>query len=271
MAIVTMYRPTNTDTFSLKPHKATNTAPNHFTTTDGAYHTDWVGGGFKFAAKYPLDGNVTGATLFKGSTALASVSGLKVDISDFLAAAKKGGGADAAFAGADKFFGSKGADEFHSGAGNDSLSGKSGNDSLYGDVGNDRLWGSTGNDDLHGQGGADKLDGGRGADLLCGGTGPDKFYFNSVSDSKVGAMHDTIQDFSHTEHDRVMLKAIDANATTAGDDAFNFIGASAFTMHAGELRFAGGLLQGDVNGDGVADFEVAVQGVASLVASDFVL
>jgi hypothetical protein len=46
---------------------------------------------------------------------------------------------------------------------------------------------------------------------------------------------------------------------------------AAFSGAAGQLRFAGGILAGDVNGDGIADFEVKVTGAASLVAGDFVL
>ena len=42
-----------------------------------------------------------------------------------------------------------------------------------------------------------------------------------------------------------------------------------FSGAEGELRFAGHLLQGDVNGDGVADFEVKVLG--ALVGGDIVL
>jgi hypothetical protein len=37
------------------------------------------------------------------------------------------------------------------------------------------------------------------------------------------------------------------------------------------LRFAGGLLAGDTNGDGIKEFELAVSGVASLQSSHFLL
>ena len=48
-------------------------------------------------------------------------------------------------------------------------------------------------------------------------------------------------------------------------------GGSAFTGHAGELRFAGGTVCGDVNGDRVTDFAIKVLGVSSLTATDFLL
>jgi hypothetical protein len=68
---------------------------------------------------------------------------------------------------------------------------------------------------------------------------------------------------------------MDANSTVAGDQAFAFIGAAAFTHHAGEVRFAasGGntIVSGDVNGDGVADFNIVLTGAITLVAADFTL
>lgn len=56
---------------------------------------------------------------------------------------------------------------------------------------------------------------------------------------------------------------------TAGNQAFRFIGAGAFTGVDGQLRFAGGLLQGDTNGDGIADIEIKI--VGSLLAGDVIL
>jgi serralysin len=60
-----------------------------------------------------------------------------------------------------------------------------------------------------------------------------------------------------------------------GIQAFHFIGSQAFHSHGsthvyGELRYANHILQGDVNGDGKADFEVHVN-AASLATGDFVL
>ncbi len=44
----------------------------------------------------------------------------------------------------------------------------------------------------------------------------------------------------------------------------------AFSGNAGDLRYANHLLQGDVNGDRRADFEISVN-IASLLNTDFVL
>ena len=69
------------------------------------------------------------------------------------------------------------------------------------------------------------------------------------------------------------LSTIDARIG-GGNQAFHFIGTHAFTRHAGELRFtdqgATCLVQGDVNGDGRADFDILVK-AATLHQGDFVL
>ena len=64
--------------------------------------------------------------------------------------------------------------------------------------------------------------------------------------------------------------------TAAGDQAFSFVGTAAFTVDTRfQVRYdsAGGdtTLQVDTNRDGVADYNVILYGVASLVASDFLL
>ena len=63
---------------------------------------------------------------------------------------------------------------------------------------------------------------------------------------------------------------IDAIAGVSGNQAFSFIGAAAFIGVAGELRFTGGIVSSDLNGDGNADFEIGVA-VPALNATDFVL
>ena len=55
-----------------------------------------------------------------------------------------------------------------------------------------------------------------------------------------------------------------------GNQAFKFIGAHGFDHHAGEMRYAHHVLQGDVNGDGKADFEIHVN-ASTLHAGDFIL
>jgi Ca2+-binding RTX toxin-like protein len=124
-----------------------------------------------------------------------------------------------------------------------------------------RVFGGTGNDTIIGSAGSDLLAGGLGIDFLTGGGGADTFLYRNVAES-TQASHDTIQDF--TLGDIIDLAQIDANTTLAGDQAFTFIGAGAFDgTQAGELRMvntAGStwLVQGDINGDTVVDFELIV-------------
>lgn len=127
---------------------------------------------------------------------------------------------------------------------------------------------------LIGGAGGDVLSGGGGADVLRGNGGADSFVFKAVSDSAVGAGRTTIYDFT-AGSDRIDLSAIQAVTGASADQAFGFIGAAAFTKHAGELRQVGSgsstLVEGDVNGDGAADFQIALTGTLTLQAGDFVL
>lgn len=122
---------------------------------------------------------------------------------------------------------------------------------------------------LSGGSGNDVLLGGAGADRLTGGSGNDTFAYLSLADSGVGSgVRDVITDFK--SGDRVDLSAIDAKSNSGGNDAFSFIGSAAFSA-AGQLRFAAGVLAGDTNGDGMADFEIQLLGVFSMAKSGLVL
>lgn len=121
--------------------------------------------------------------------------------------------------------------------------------------------GGTGEDS--GRGGNDKLYG--------GGGGADTFHFSSLKHSRVGAKRDKITDFSHRDGDIIDLRRIDAGTDhTPGNQAFKFIGAQKFHKVDGELRYKNHILQGDVNGDGKADFEIHVN-VGNLHVDDFLL
>jgi Ca2+-binding RTX toxin-like protein len=123
----------------------------------------------------------------------------------------------------------------------------------------------TGN--IKGGAGDDWLTGGKGADDLYGGADADTFAFAYLPD--IGkANHDVIHDFSEAQLDIIDLSLIDAKTNKAGNQAFHFIGDDAFSGKAGELRYANHLLQGDVNGDGKADFNIGVN-VAHLHGFDF--
>ena len=79
--------------------------------------------------------------------------------------------------------------------------------------------------------------------------------FTSLDDSAPGPLRDVIGDFERGV-DSIDLTGIDAVAATNRIDAFDFIRAEAFSGVAGQLRRAGGLIEGDVDGDGIADFQI---------------
>ena len=110
---------------------------------------------------------------------------------------------------------------------------------------------------------------------MTGGAGADRFTWTAVSEFGPAGQPDVITDFSHTDGDRVALTMIDANTLLTGNQAFSFLGTNAFTHHAGQLDYAvvgsDVMVYGDVNGDGVADFQVKMLGVHSLASSDFIL
>ncbi|RVP97586.1 M10 family metallopeptidase C-terminal domain-containing protein [Sinorhizobium meliloti] len=149
------------------------------------------------------------------------------------------------------------------------LYGSAFNDSLRGDNGANLLNGLAGNDVLNGRDGNDTLIGGNGADRLIGGGGADTFVFQTTAQSAPAA-RDVIDDFA-SGIDRMDLRSIDANSNAVGDQAFLFIGSSAFHGKAGELNFRSGIVSGDVNGDGLADFRIKVTNLSALSGSDFLL
>jgi serralysin len=131
----------------------------------------------------------------------------------------------------------------------------------------DYLYGNDVANKLTGNGGNDVLDGAKGNDTYTGGTGADEFRISELGGN------DKITDFT-TGVDKIRLSEIDANSGVAGNQAFTFIGGSAFSGAAGELReFTQGgdhIVAGDVNGDMVADFTINLGG-ATAVVTDFFL
>lgn len=109
----------------------------------------------------------------------------------------------------------------------------------------DVLWGNEVANVLEGRGGDDVLNGFEGADTLIGGDGADTFQFRHVEQG------DSIADFESG------VDAIDLVGF-----GFSFIGGAGFSNTAGELRFDGGQLMGDLDGDGIADLVIDVQGDA---------
>ena len=134
-----------------------------------------------------------------------------------------------------------------------------------------------------GGGGNDVLTGGAGRDVMTGGAGLDDFDFNAIAEmGKKASTRDIIKDFRHLQDD-IDLSTIDANGSAAGNAAFKFLAAkgAAFTgvkgqLHWMQINVAGKandktIIEGDINGDRKADFQIELSGLVSLSKADFIL
>ena len=119
-------------------------------------------------------------------------------------------------------------------------------DGFYGGGGADRLFGGGGDDAIYATGALGSLlEGGAGNDFLLGGQG-----------AKTGYAAGRDQ--------------IDLSAIAAGQ---HFIDGAEFGHVAGEVRFEGAthLLQGDLHGEGAADYEVLLDALPVLTTGDLIL
>lgn len=157
---------------------------------------------------------------------------------------------------------------------------------MIGSKGQNFLAGGAGNDTLFGGENNDYLIGDAGRDILNGGAGADRFDFNAITDTGTTSItRDIISDFTHHKilaySDRIDLSTIDANSLSGGDQAFVWKGTSAFSGKAGQLRYYQEnptgtandktIIEGDINGDKIFDFQIELTGLKSLVAADFIL
>jgi Ca2+-binding RTX toxin-like protein len=155
----------------------------------------------------------------------------------------------------------------------ENLTGSVHDDNLQGDADANTLTGGGGDDFLVGLGGNDRFVGGAGADRLIGDSGADRYIYTNIAESTFRAP-DRIE-LIQSQGDRVDLSAIDADTTMDGNQAFTFIGSAGFSGIAGELRAfhiqGPDMIQGDVDGDGHADFLIHTNEVLVFTAADFIL
>lgn len=173
--------------------------------------------------------------------------------------------------------GSQGRDVIGGYGGNDTLYGRGGDDSIFGSTGNTTLFGGDGNDELYDYNGRNSLSGGNGRDTLIsgtgrdtlsGGNGRDTFIFGSIEAAGTSAArHTLITDFL-SGTDTLDLTYIDANINRPAPQDFVFIGDAKFSGEAGELRYAKGMVTGDVDGDARPDFWIELKNAPPLVAGD---
>jgi Ca2+-binding RTX toxin-like protein len=157
------------------------------------------------------------------------------------------------------------------GASND-LAGLGGDDSLSARAGDDMLQGMGGNDTLDGGAGTDVLIGGTGNDVMDGGAGTDTFRYDAAAlgalDVGAGVL-DTINNGAGDEID--FTAAVESQLRTGGTPLSALAADTVLTgvFDGGtNIRFIGGALQIDLNGDAAfsapVDFAIALPGVTSV-------
>ena len=153
--------------------------------------------------------------------------------------------------------------------------GGSGNDTLIANDAGDTLIGNAGNDTLLGGAAGDRFIGGAGTDTMTGGGGADIFAFSAGESSSISGSHDRITDFT-IGSDKIDLTTFDAITSTSGViDAFRFLATSVFDGLAASLNYVFDsvrsvtVLQGDTNGDSIADFAIDLTGNVALTSNDF--
>ncbi len=175
-----------------------------------------------------------------------------------------------------------GSDALNGAGGDDTLLGGSGNDRLDGEAGNDFLGGGSGRDHLYGGAGADILLGGSDADRLHGGAGNDIFRFHTGTAPTEG-FADRIGETSgvsfegagKTWGDLIDVRAIDADATRAGNQSFHWGGTT--EMGKGSLWLSDAVDHIDVlantDNDAAPEFRLQIDTAEltrALSASDFI-
>ena len=135
-----------------------------------------------------------------------------------------------------------------------------------------RILSGAGDDDLTGSAGDDIVFGGLGADMMDGGPGANVYLYRSTDESTAASQDSLVLG----ANDLIDLSFIDADGGSAGNQAFAFVGANAFSGTAGELRAAdqgGGnwRIEGDTDGDGVADLVIMATPAEPITSVEFVL
>jgi Ca2+-binding RTX toxin-like protein len=162
-------------------------------------------------------------------------------------------------------------------------------ENFIGGSGADSITGTTGSNILVGGAGADTITGGQGADTLTGGLGADKFVISAVQllglstydTGTTAATRDVITDFV-SGVDKIDFSGIDSNYTGVFDFSNGTFSALTFGTTftaANQLRYHYEgvgvneitVIEGNVNANLAADFQIALIGHITFVAADIIL
>jgi Ca2+-binding RTX toxin-like protein len=141
-------------------------------------------------------------------------------------------------------------------------------------AGNIDGFGNAGANVIVGNEGANFIRGGGGVDTLTGGGGGDRFVFGTDDTGSSLGSRDRVTDYV-VGVDQLDFSSIDANTKVAGSQAFKFVGTAAFSGAGGEIHASYDaakdvtIVEGDTNGDKVADFGIELSGKLTLAAGDF--
>lgn len=144
---------------------------------------------------------------------------------------------------------------------------------MYGGTGNDKMESGGGSTSMSGGDGNDAIYGFLGVDMMTGGRGADRFLFDPFSfytteeEVTEGMQGDRIVDFEHGR-DIIDISRNMEGGTFIG--SVGFAGTDALPVEK-QVRYdrTTGILQGDVDGDGLADWSLTLANKARLMASDF--
>ena len=150
----------------------------------------------------------------------------------------------------------------------------------------ENLRGSAHADTLTGDSEDNILEGGAGADKLTGGTGADTFVFgqdsvvpNPTTKDALDEETDTVTDFSQTQGDKLDFRGLKEHSLFRGGERLSFLAReeAAFTNVKGQVRYDQNdekdetYVQVDLDGNGVADFQVTLDDSLTLTAADLML
>jgi Ca2+-binding RTX toxin-like protein len=174
-------------------------------------------------------------------------------------------------------------DTIFGGSASERFWGRDGGDLMFGNKGRDQFEGDAGNDSIDGGEGKDTISGGLGRDQLKGGQDADHFVYFDVAESKSGAtQRDFITDFQRGIDD-IHVRAIDANTTKDGNQAFKFDarGTKNTDVEKGHIGWyyvnkAGTandrtILKFNVDNDDAIEMSIELKGLIDLSKGDFIL
>ena len=150
----------------------------------------------------------------------------------------------------------------------------------------ENLRGSAHKDTLTGDSEDNILEGGAGADKLTGGTGADTFVFgqdsvvpNPTTKDALDEETDTVTDFSQTQGDKLDFRGLKEHSLFRDGERLSFLATdkAPFTNDPGQVRYDQNdekdetYVQVDLDGNGVADFQVTLNESLTLTAADLLL